>query len=82
MIALTNHSVEYPEIDPKESVRGSVNSLYILEAISKKTTKIISVLRVNLKGSVGRFITGKMADTQHDSFSILKNKLEQYHMSV
>ena len=82
MIALTNHSIEYPEIDPKDSVRGSVYSLYLLESISRHCTKVINVLNVNLKGSVPRFVTNKMADTQHESFNILKKKIEQYHMSI
>ena len=81
-IVLVNHSIDYPEISSDGAIRGKVNSIFIFEPLSKKSTRILNVLNVDMKGSIPRFVSNKMAEAQHESFSLLRSKIEEYHNSV
>lgn len=81
-VLLSNHSVEYPDATSEKCIRGRVNAIFLFESLSKNCTKVVNLLNVDLKGSIPSFASNKMADMQHDSFELIKKRIEEYHNSV
>lgn len=82
MILLSNHSIEPSKDEYSSSVRGRVNAIFLFDPISSHSTRVINVLNVDLKGSIPRIVTNKMADMQLDAFALIKRKIEDYYNSV
>lgn len=82
-VLLTNMSIEHEDYPSKKSViRGRVNAIFVFDPISSKSTHVVNILNVDLKGSIPAFASNKMADTQHEAFSIIRQKIEQYYNTI
>jgi hypothetical protein len=82
-VLLTNMSIQHEDYPPiKSVVRGRVNAIFVFEQISSKSTHVINILNVDLKGSIPSFASNKMADTQHESFALIRQKIEQYYNTI
>lgn len=79
---LSNHSIEYEDGSGSKAIRGRVNAIFLFESVTSKRTNVINILNVDLKGSIPSLVSNKMADMQHESFDIIRKKIESYHHTI
>ena len=76
---IVSFSVDHEDIplNPK-NVRAEVQIYFLyLKAVSQDVTEVLSVIRVDPKGSIPAFFTNLMSGLQHEEFVITKKLIEE-----
>lgn len=76
-VAIVMFSIEHDKVPETKCVRASLDiGLLHLSKVSETTTALLSVLRLNPKGSVPAMLVNKMSKKQFDEFEAVKKLME------
>uniref|UniRef100_A0A7S3NC28 START domain-containing protein n=1 Tax=Euplotes harpa TaxID=151035 RepID=A0A7S3NC28_9SPIT len=76
-VAIVMFSIEHDKVPETKCVRASLDiGLLHLSKVSDTSTDLLSVLRLNPKGSVPAMLVNKMSKKQYDEFEAVKKLME------
>ena len=76
-IAICMFSTEHEKIPKTKAVRAELDIGFLLfKPVSESSTSILSIIRLDPKGSIPATFVNKMSKKQHEEFENIKKKLE------
>ena len=77
-IAISMFSVEHDKVPKTKAVRAELDiGFLLLKPVSDSSTSVLSIIRLDPKGSIPTSLVNKMSKKQHEEFENIKKLLEK-----